>query len=456
VLAKGLVHGVRALTLLLSALPVLMLPFLMGGVGWREALLSVMVNLSAVWLALGAGLLASAWTKQWLRALLLAEILGFAFLLLFGWVYGRLIVEVLQSSPWALSGANDLFPLTFMLCTDFQGTWVMLLNSLSAPDRLAWLKTMGFLFMLSLAMLGLIVLWTARRLKQSWQEEPPSARQLWWYKTFCTPQFGRDFYRRFMRRKLEKNPIGWLQQRTWSARLITWSWLGLLVSIYIFVFGRGGFGRSFESTQTILACGLVLNMAFSAAGSFRHEREIGVLELLLVTPLGVRQLIWGRVRGIFSQFGTAILLMLGIWIYLELLFTRYSLAADQSGAGQIFFFTVAFLTLPVMGLYFSLRYQNFLIATIVTLSIGVLLPLLLVRAGGTALGMVLEHFFPPEIGLPGVVPSLGWQLLGGLHQLLIFTPLCASVCQLFLAFSLGRLLHRNLTDRTFAFQRGRG
>src|SRR6266478_2571472 len=65
VIAKGLAHGLRAMTLWLAVLPPLMIPFLLGGVGWREALLSVMVNLSAMCWALAAGLLASAWSRRW-------------------------------------------------------------------------------------------------------------------------------------------------------------------------------------------------------------------------------------------------------------------------------------------------------------------------------------------------------------------------------------------------------
>src|SRR5262249_41854281 len=39
--AKGFAHGMRALTLWLAVLPALMIPFLLGGVGWHEAVLSV-------------------------------------------------------------------------------------------------------------------------------------------------------------------------------------------------------------------------------------------------------------------------------------------------------------------------------------------------------------------------------------------------------------------------------
>ncbi len=68
VVAKGLAHGLRAVTLWVAVLPVLTIPFLLGGIGWSQALLSVFVNFSAICWALAAGLLASAWNRTWARA----------------------------------------------------------------------------------------------------------------------------------------------------------------------------------------------------------------------------------------------------------------------------------------------------------------------------------------------------------------------------------------------------
>ena len=69
VVAKGLAHGLRALTLWVAVVPVALIPIMQGGVSWDEALLSVLVNFSAICWALTAGLLASAWSKTWLRSL---------------------------------------------------------------------------------------------------------------------------------------------------------------------------------------------------------------------------------------------------------------------------------------------------------------------------------------------------------------------------------------------------
>src|SRR5262245_32263709 len=422
VIAKGLVHGVRAMTLLLAVLPVLVLPFLIGGVGWKEALLSVMTNLSSLFLALSAGLLASSRARRWLRALLLAELIGGFFLFAFAFVYGCAALPILgRFFPSGISMPRPvvLAAVGFLLCADFGGGWAELLSALPAASQSALLRVAASMMSLSLLTTALVVIVAAHRLRRKWQEEPPSAQQLWWYNTFCTPHFWVDSFRRFMQRRMERNPIGWLQERTWSARLITWVWFGLVMSLYSLAFGVGVYDDGFRSFQTFLACGLVLNMAFSASGSFRRERETGLLELMLVAPLSVRQIMWGRVRGIWSQFGPAILLLLALWIYVGLDFGYWLQGHKRGWFNQFWFFTTTFLTLPVIGLYFSLRYQNFLIATIASLTIGCLLPL-----GLAAVMLVTTQ---------GLYLSCFYEIL--------------------LAWFLGRLLVRNLTSRTFAFQR---
>ena len=89
VVAKGLAHGLRAMTLWLAVVPVVTIPVLLGGVGWTEASVSVLANFSALCWALAAGLLASAWSKTWLRALLAATALAFLGLLTMGALVGE-------------------------------------------------------------------------------------------------------------------------------------------------------------------------------------------------------------------------------------------------------------------------------------------------------------------------------------------------------------------------------
>src|SRR5882724_7660529 len=116
---------------------------------------------------------------------------------------------------------------------------------------------------------------------------------------------------------------------------------------------------------------LVLSMAISTAGSFRRERESGVLELLLVSPIGEETIISGRLRGLWSQFLPAFGLLLVVWFYLA----SISLTRGADG-GSIVFYATTFFSLPVIGLYFSLRCRGFIAALVAAMGAGFAVPLI--------------------------------------------------------------------------------
>jgi ABC-type transport system involved in multi-copper enzyme maturation permease subunit len=368
VVAKGLVHGLRALTIWLAVLPVATLPFLMGGVSGTEAAFSVVVNANAMCWALAAGLLASAWSKAWLRALLGAASLALVFLVLSTTGAGWFLIEAVSVRRPGQFGVtwDSAQQAGFGLVTDIQRFWVNSSRWVS-PSMLVWV--FGKTTSCSLLALAAAVLVAGAKTRRSWQELPPSPRQLWLERTFCRPVLWVTFLRRWMRWKLERNPIGWLEQRTWSGRLVTWGWFAVLVSVYSLVLTDRHFFLDSTPLQPTVAWLLAGTMAMSAAASFRRERETGVLELLLVSPLGENQIIAGRLGGLWSQFLPTAGLLLAVWAYLS------TFLVGQSEAGTVLFFLATFITMPVFGLYFSLLCRNFITAFLATVLVGLLLPL---------------------------------------------------------------------------------
>jgi FtsH-binding integral membrane protein len=271
------------------------------------------------------------------------------------------------------------------------------------------------------------VLIAGAKIRRSWQEEPPSRRQAWLRRTFCTPVLWLSFFHWWMRRKLERNPIGWLEQRTWSGRLVTWGWFAVLISIYSLVLTDRHYLRSANPLQLILAWLLAGSMAMSAAASFRRERETGVLELLLVSPLGESQIISGRLGGLWSQFFPATGLLLAVWVYFS------TFQPEPNSAGAFLYSATSFLTVPVFGLYFSLRCRNFITAFMTTVAVGLLLPMVL----SELFGAIRWAYSNSNAGLFwNMRPSWG-----------------AAVCQGILAvFCWDRLFHR-LKQRAFPLER---
>ncbi|HXU75402.1 MAG TPA: hypothetical protein VN794_02485 [Methylomirabilota bacterium] len=372
VIAKGVAHGLRAATLWVAVIPVALIPIMQGGVSWDEALLSILINFSAICWALTAGLLASAWSKRWLRSLTLAALLSIAFVGLLavgtGWVWTAVMTPGWMNG-WESRSAYAL-AMGFGLLTDSAGAgnWVDWLR-LVPTSKLLW--SIGQVGLASALLLVVAVLIAGAKVRRSWQEHPPSPGQLWIERTFFTPVLWVSFFRRWMGRKLERNPIGWLEQRTWSGRLVTWGWLAVVISLYSGLLMDRRFFGAYSMMQRAMAWLLAVSVAMSAAGSFRRERETGVLELLLVSPLNERQIIMGRLRGLWGQFLPAFGLLIGLWIYFA------SLLSGESQAEAILLHIIVFLSLPIIGLYFSLSCRSFISAFLATLGLGLLAPVFL-------------------------------------------------------------------------------
>ncbi len=448
VLAKGLVHGMRALTLWLATLPILTIPFLVGGVTWREALLSAMINFSAICWALAAGLVGSSAAKAWARAQLFACLFGIVFGVAFVCLTGaHVLLQLGGGSRFGLDFYDRMLVIGLFGATDAGGWWGRILSSFAGRRLWSFFIGESGLVLVSVLALSAAVGVAAWNLRRTWQESPPSARQLWLHDKFCTPVIWVSFFRRWMRRKLERNPIGWLEQRTWSGRLVTWGWFAVMISLYSAALNGLNIGRLLDTLQEFMAWLLLGVMSVSAAGSFQRERETGVLELLLVSPLSERQIIGGRLRGLWGQFVPALFILLGIWIYLGNLPAR-DLSDDWKWMA---FFCAAFAAVPIIGLYCSLRYRNFIISFFFTLFFGLALPF-----GLNTLLDVLARLILRGLGLfsfPYRYASTGSILLNGL-LLLTDSIWPVILIQALIAVRLGRRLYRDLASRNFAFSKG--
>jgi ABC-type transport system involved in cytochrome c biogenesis permease component len=258
--------------------------------------------------------------------------------------------------------------------TDGQAMWSQMFSSVIGARYIRAIIFGEVVSSLVVLLLSLGLLWlAARNVRRRWREEPPSARVQQMEKVFCEPVIGVAFLRGWMRRKLARNPIGWLEQRRWSGRLVTWSWFAIIISVQSAVLTDPNFFRSYGGAQAVMACLLAGSMAASAAGSFRRERETGVLELLLVSPLTTGQIIGGRLRGLWGQFLPSIVMLLGVWLHFASILR--SVDYNRGELGSVWFFLVTFAVVPVIGLYFSVRCKAFISAFLFTLAFVFVLPL---------------------------------------------------------------------------------
>jgi ABC-type transport system involved in multi-copper enzyme maturation permease subunit len=452
VVAKSFVHALRAVLLWLAALPVLTVPLLLGGVSGTMIVCSVLVNATALCWALAAGLLASAFSKQRMQALALAGALAFGCFVAanrVSWWSVTTSIGVNYSDHWGAflsRGAELNFNLeSYALNSHFGGGWsgrgtrTLSTASLNSALLVTCARPAAFAVVSLLA----AMLVAGRAIRLNWQEKPPSRRYLWFLRVFCEPLVWRAFFQRWIRGKLEKNPIGWLEHRSWVGRTAVGAWVAVVASFYIAMLGDSTvYRRVLTEMQFVAGLGLALAMTVVAAGSFRRERELGVMELLLITPQTEAEIALGRLKGIWEQFAPAIALLLGAWLWLA-----FSLG-DKSDWQLVLFFAVTFVHLPVTGLYQSLKQRGLLSALLWTLWLGLFAPLAMAFYLRSLAGQTGGWTTP--YGLAFVVERFGFADPGSFVR--AFVWLLPMAWQLGFAWRSWKRLRRTLTERSFPME----
>jgi ABC-type Na+ efflux pump permease subunit len=367
VAGKALAQALRALTLWLAVLPILTIPFMTGGVTWYDALSALSLEFCATVLCLGAGLLASSLAHERNTAFLLAFVLGAIFLVLFFQIlFLTLLVawrgfSAMQHLDWWGLSSETIGIICGLHDMNGTGGW----NGLTiASPRLGqiWVCLCWASPAVALLVFYAVAWFAARRVKRSWQDKVPSPRREGLIRRFCTPLF-RDRFRREMQRTLDWNPIAWLQQYSWKARMTKW---GLCLAFVLFIWA---IDNGSQDELGAAARALLLTLAgvytFVGVSGFLEEKRNGALELLLVTPISVNKLIFGRVWGLWKQFLPASLVLAGF--YANTHWFMYPSGEDWDATMQVeSILACGFLALPIFATYFALRVKNLIVAAVLT------------------------------------------------------------------------------------------
>lgn len=384
VAAKSILHALRGVSLWLSVVPVLTIAFLVGGVSWQQASAAVLLDLSALFLALGAGLMGSAWSKSWgqaiVRSLLVAALLLGVFLFIQGWFAFNWVGRAMGVPPYAiLPDVNSTFWLGGTMVVGspdaLYGIWYVPGRGIPVTFSVQLVAVAGVTAFVSLLALVLVGLIAARKVQGSWQEEPRSRLRQTVERELTKPILGKGVLKKWLRHALNRNPVGWLEQRTVAGRMVMFGWLAIVIGVFTGIVAQLGFWssfmfsrRGFDLISVLLAFPFLVSMTATAAGSFRRERENGVLELLLVSPLDEWRIVWGRVRGLYVQFLPAAILLVAGWCYI---FTFPRMEFDPR---SMIYFVVSFCCIPWIALYFSLRMSMFLTAFFAAVLLQFLVP----------------------------------------------------------------------------------
>lgn len=396
VVGKSFVHMLRAISLFLTMAPWLMLPLLFGGIELRDLAMALLLDFTSVLLALSAGLVASTIPRDWLKSVILAELFACCLLMTMLIAHGMVLNKAITSgTPAGLmpgtpafwkSGFAPLYEFTYegssgsgiiartssLLELTTNGrfgrtgngwfyrrlggetTWQEIWTTLPVRGIRAWFWGAGGMVLGATLVVLAATAIGAWHIEKSWRDTPVLASDSELQQHYFAPRFGVQWFKRRLSRALTANPIGWLQQYSTSARLVKWGWCLAIIVVEI-IFSANS--DDLYAAQAGLGLVLLIGLIFSATGSFREELETGAFELLLVTPLRERQIIVGRLRGLWQQFFPAILIYSAGLIYLTAGW-RDGAHAPQAWLwlGKVM---TGFCTLPVIGLYFSVQRWNF-------------------------------------------------------------------------------------------------
>jgi hypothetical protein len=301
--------GLTSLCALVAFLPLLMVPVLAGGVTGGEAFRKALVLPQTLFLALAAGLWASAGGREWLRSA------RTALLLLAGVVLAPRLLDLPAARFWPPGTTIGLLSPVTTLFSAGAGSYKLSPGqywaSLSLVHATAWVLVAGAVF----------------RLRRAWQEESggatvpvheparegetrPSGPWLscsWVAPVPGTVCEGEKEAPPPPSRALGDgaNPIAWLLQRQRGTLVILWA--GALIgpiqyALYAFLFRFAGV-RGYIGV--VWPLGLVLSalesamFAWAASRFFVEARRTGELELLLTTPCGAKELVstqWGVLK----------------------------------------------------------------------------------------------------------------------------------------------------------------
>ena len=164
----------------------------------------------------------------------------------------------------------------------------------------------------------------------------------------------------FRRALLALNPFYWLTSRDRSKAAFVW--LFLIIGAGLWTWGLVKYPRTWKDDPTFVFSGMVTHallkiwLATEATRQLSMDRRSGALELLLSTPITIRQIIHGQLLSLWRQFGPPSVVVL----LTDLIF----LSANNESSWKLFWvvimvvFVLDMITLGWVGMWLGLAHRQ--------------------------------------------------------------------------------------------------
>jgi ABC-type transport system involved in cytochrome c biogenesis permease component len=380
IFGKLFAQSIPAFFALATIVPILAVPFLLGGITPAELQRVSLVLLNALWLSLASGVLASTLVKDDRAALVITLVL-----VLLPSVLGPLFGESQLGVFWVLDGATRDRDYLGGRRADF---WMGMIGQFVVPCCYVALA--------------------ATRARMIWREKPPTAagakRHARWREWLGGTAAQRKEWRAGM---LEQNPALWLACRRRERTAILWTILGIggvwLTWIW---FEQRRIDEIGLVASLVFHWALKITFAFAACRAFSEEARSGAFELLFTTDLTTGQLIRGHVDGLTRSFGPAVALV----VMFDALFLTFGRADALSGLrsfmwGRIGILLLDLVTIALYGIWTGYKLQRSGKAAVRALLFVVVLPNLawvILLTGRSQYGLVFLTWFIMDAILIGI------------------------------------------------------
>lgn len=320
VLGKMVASSVNSYYRLLAIFPVMAIPLLLGGLTGAEFWRMALALADTLFFSLSAGMAVSACSRHSRRSALgtlgLIALISAAppGIVAYGSAYhhwGRSAHVWMTLSPgfaYVCSGAR-------LYLTESEGYWA----SIVATNLWAWL----FLGTASLVV------------RRTWQDRPEGTRKLRWKDRWTQWCNGSPALRAAYRsRLLDINPYFWLAGRDRLRPAYVLGFLGILGTVWLWALLRHRETMLNVAMYTLTA--IVLHgilrfwVASESCRTLAEDRRMGSIELILSTPLPVREILKGQLLALKRQFGPGLIVVLGADLLLFLAGRQDTFSSDAN------------------------------------------------------------------------------------------------------------------------------
>ena len=348
VFGKLVATSLNAFYSVLAVVPVLAIPLLLGGVALGEFGRMALVTVNTLFFSLSVGMYASSVSKRARSAL------GLSFLLLMLFAAGFPVC-----ASWKVMFGNASTPVWWLMYPSPGFTYYMAWDKpfKGSADHFWWslgvIHGMGWFF-LALAS------WIAPR---SWKDRPAGIKGLRWRERLRLWSYGNLAERRLYRKRLlDTNAFFWLAARARLKPAYVWAVIGLMACGW--VWGLAKFRREWLSEPMYVITGLLLNLlikgwfASESGRQLAEDRLHGTMELLLSTPLTVRDFLRGQSLALTRQFLGPVLLVLAAFLAFMLAARSESMGPKEYSSWILLWVAaMAMLVIDLMTLYWVGMWQ---------------------------------------------------------------------------------------------------